>query len=212
MRSNISDLLTSAGSLETVADAADVRAPARALNAATLYREYGPTVERWALRLGGPSCDGEDAVQEVFTIVHKQLPKFRGDSKVSTWLFGITENVVNHQRRRKQRLAGIRRLLGSNASDAAAQLGRTQGQPLESLERREANARVYAALDRVKEPYRSALILFEIEELSGQEIAELKGVQIATVWVWLHRARAKFLVALGGKDGDVRPVAEERRS
>ena len=40
--------------------------------------------------------------------------------------------------------------------------------------------------------HREVLVLFEIEELSGEEIAELTGAKIATVWVWLHRARAEF--------------------
>jgi RNA polymerase sigma-70 factor, ECF subfamily len=196
MRSNISELATSVGTEEAFPAAE----PMHASSASTLYRQYGPTVERWALRLGGPGFEAEDAVQEVFTIVHEKLPRFRGDSKLTTWLYGITENVVYHQRRRKQRLAGIRRLLSGSGADATGHLGRPHLPPLESIERREANARVYAALDRLREPYRSALILFELEELSGQEIAELKGVPLATVWVWLHRARAKFLAQLGDED------------
>jgi RNA polymerase sigma-70 factor, ECF subfamily len=52
--------------------------------------------------------------------------------------------------------------------------------------------RVYAVLDRMGERHRTVFILFEIEEFSGQEIADLKGVKVGTVWVWLHRARAEF--------------------
>jgi RNA polymerase sigma factor (sigma-70 family) len=51
---------------------------------------------------------------------------------------------------------------------------------------------IYQALDRMSERNRTLMILFEFEELSGQEIAELKGARVETVWVWLHRARAEF--------------------
>jgi RNA polymerase sigma-70 factor (ECF subfamily) len=54
----------------------------------------------------------------------------------------------------------------------------------------------------LNENQRAAFILFEIEELSGQEIAELKGVSVSTVWVWLHRARARFLARLAKLEGE----------
>jgi RNA polymerase sigma-70 factor (ECF subfamily) len=59
-------------------------------------------------------------------------------------------------------------------------------------ERRQELDLIYKALDRMRERDRTLIILFELEELSGLEIAELKGVKVATVWVWLHRARAEF--------------------
>jgi RNA polymerase sigma-70 factor (ECF subfamily) len=60
------------------------------------------------------------------------------------------------------------------------------------MERREAAAEVYSALDRLAEKYRSVVILFEIEGLSGEEIASLTGINLATVWVHLHRGRQKL--------------------
>jgi RNA polymerase sigma-70 factor, ECF subfamily len=164
-----------------------VRALASPLQLSEIYAAYGDTVARWVLRLGGPGFEAADAVQEVFAVVAQRLGSFRGDSLLATWLYGITENVVRRQRQKDR----VRRwfLGGENAAEPVA----TGPQPLEILERRQAIALVYRALDRLREPYRSAFILFELEELSGQEIAELKGSPIATVWVWLHRARAQFL-------------------
>jgi RNA polymerase sigma-70 factor (ECF subfamily) len=74
--------------------------------------------------------------------------------------------------------------------------------PLETLQRRRAAELTYAALEALNENHRSAFILFEIEELSGQQIAELKGVSVSTVWVWLHRARARFLERLAKLEGE----------
>jgi len=153
-----------------------------------IYREHGATVARWVVRLGGPRFDAEDAVQEVFAIVAERISEFRGDAKLRTWLYGITENVVSEQRRR----ARVRRWFSARATEAGEHVEASSPLAFEALERLQATRLLYAALDRMREPYRSALILFELEEMSGEEISELKRVKIATVWVWLHRARAQL--------------------
>jgi len=68
--------------------------------------------------------------------------------------------------------------------------------PIEELERQQARAAVYRVLDRLGEKYRSLLILFELEGLSGEDIAALTGIKISTVWVRLRRARLSFLAEL----------------
>jgi DNA-directed RNA polymerase specialized sigma24 family protein len=65
--------------------------------------------------------------------------------------------------------------------------------PVDELERRQSTETVYRILDRMPDKYRTALILFELEELSGEDISALTGLKLATVWVHLHRARARFL-------------------
>jgi RNA polymerase sigma-70 factor (ECF subfamily) len=66
------------------------------------------------------------------------------------------------------------------------------------LERRQL---VYRVLDRLAEKERVLLVMFEIEEMSGAEIAEKLGVKLGTVWVRLHRARAAFVRALEAEGG-----------
>jgi RNA polymerase sigma-70 factor (ECF subfamily) len=162
-----------------------------------IYRVHSAAVEQWAARLAGPVLDAEDIVQEVFLIAYQQLPKFRGDSSLATWLFGITERVIWH-RRRKERW---RRWLGASVEETA-RVPATGPCPLDVLQSKQSTELFYRALEGVGERYRAALVLFELDDLSGQEIAELKGVRVETVWVWLHRARAqllKRLVELEGK-------------
>ena len=60
---------------------------------------------------------------------------------------------------------------------------------------------MYRILDRLGEKYRRALVLFELEELSGEEIAALTGLKLATVWVHLHRGRALFLAEMNREVG-----------
>jgi RNA polymerase sigma-70 factor (ECF subfamily) len=76
--------------------------------------------------------------------------------------------------------------------DYAAELQAHGPSALDELERREAAAEVYSALDRLAEKYRTVVILFEIEGLSGEEIAALTGTSVATVWVHLYRGRQRL--------------------
>jgi RNA polymerase sigma-70 factor, ECF subfamily len=153
-----------------------------------VYRLHAQDIGRWAHRLGGPTVDVEDVVQEVFLAVHRKLSGFRGESSLSTWLYRITENVIRH-RRRKDRW---RKWLGGSAEEVAGEEPAPGPSPIEGIEQRQSSAKVYRVLDSMKEKYRNVLILFELEELSGEQIAVLTGAKTATVWVWLHRARADF--------------------
>ena len=171
-----------------------VTPPAEALapDVASLYRMYAAKVGRWAARLGGPSIEVEDVVQEVFLVAKRRLVSFRSDGggSVTTWLFRATDRIVKATRR-KQRL---RRLFGVAPDVDAAGAGVAAGPiPGDDLERRQAMARAYRVLDRLPERHRRVLILFELEGLSTQEIATLIGARAGTVRVWLYRARAAFL-------------------
>jgi RNA polymerase sigma-70 factor (ECF subfamily) len=145
-------------------------------------------LERWAARMGGPLVDPEDVAQEVMMVAHARLPEFRHEAQLSTWLFKTTQNIAANHRRRER----TRRWLRGMPLDYAADLQTRVPSVLEEMERREAAAEVYSALDKLAEKYRSVLILFEMEGLSGEEIASLTGTSLATVWVHLHRGRQKF--------------------
>ena len=165
-------------------DASDSEVQAPDLDA--VYRLHVDRVARWVARLVGPSAAVDDLVQDVFVRVQHLLPSFRGDAKLTTWLYRITENVVRNHRRKER----LRRLLGVPVPERAS------AAPLEALERREASCLVYRILDRLRERDRNLIILFELEQLSGEEIAELTGTTVGAVWVGLHRARARFVKQL----------------
>jgi RNA polymerase sigma-70 factor (ECF subfamily) len=179
------------------ADESDA-APASARDLETVYKQYAPQVAAWAARLGGPGADVEDILHEVFLVVQRRLPEFRGDAKLSTWLFQITVRVV-HGYRRKQR---IRRWIGLD--DALEEIAEDTPSPIQAIEARQSAARLYRALDAMNERYRTVLILFELEELSGEEIACIMNAKLGTVWVWLHRARQQFVRVLNTTDDAAR--------
>ena len=171
--------------------ASSVAAPASEGVPASLeeaYREWADTAARWAQRLGGADVDSDDVVQEVFLVVSQQLGRFRGDARFSTWLFEITRKITaNHRRRHRWRFWGSRA-----ADDMDGQPSGGQA-PDAELERRQTIAGFYQALDKLPEKYRTLLVLYEIEGLSTQEIAELRQLNLSTVRVQVGRARAMFM-------------------
>jgi RNA polymerase sigma-70 factor (ECF subfamily) len=172
-----------------------------ALDLDTLYRAHAATVARWAAHLGGPSVDVDDCVHEIFLVARRQLARFRGDAKVTTWLYRITERVVNDWRRKERGRDWLRRVRRKDVEQA---LTPAQPTPVEELERRQASETVYRILDRLADKYRNVLVLFELEGLSGEEIAALTGLKLATVWVHLHRARSHFLNEMNSDAGGSR--------
>jgi RNA polymerase sigma-70 factor (ECF subfamily) len=154
-----------------------------------VYREFSPVVARWAARLGGPEVSVEDTVQDIFLVVSRRLSTFRGDAKLSTWLFGITLRTIGNWRRRRRWSKWFVRLTKQIENTAPA-LGLT---PVENVERREGIARSYRILDAMPEKLRTTLLLFEAEGLPTHEIAKLLDVELATVRVRLHRGRREFL-------------------
>jgi RNA polymerase sigma-70 factor (ECF subfamily) len=152
------------------------------------YRDHAQTAARWARQLGGAEIDVEDVVQEVFLVVSRRLSSFRGDARFSSWLFEITRKIVaNHRRRQRWRFwrAGHEQSLADAASPGL--------DPAAALERRQTVALFYRALDRLPDKYRTVLVLYEIEGLSTQEIADLRAQNLSTVKVQLARARERFL-------------------
>jgi len=128
-------------------------------------------------------------VHEVFAIACRRLSGFRGESSLSTWLFGITDKVVRH-RRRKERWW---RWLSGSASQTAGQLAAAGPDPLRVVEQDQTARDVYRVLDRLPDGDRRILILFELEELAAYEVAALLGIKAANARVRRHRARARFL-------------------
>jgi RNA polymerase sigma-70 factor (ECF subfamily) len=153
---------------------------------AQAFREHGQDVARWARHLGGADLDVEDVVQEVFMVVDKRLAGFRPEARFTSWLFEITrKTVANHRRRHKRRFW--------QSDDVLNKLPASVGDPLAEIERAQSVERFYTALDRLPEKYRTMIVLYELEGLSAQEIAELRDLKIGTLRVHLSRAREQLV-------------------
>jgi RNA polymerase sigma-70 factor (ECF subfamily) len=174
-------------STQPVAVAADALAGVAAppLDFAEVYARWFGEVARWVRALGGPRADHDDLVQDVFVIVRRKLGGFDGGN-LAGWLYRITARTVRDHRR----AAWFRRLLRRRDDPGLDALAATGPGPAESLERREAQRALWRLLERVGEKQRGVFVLFEIEGYSGEEIAALLGIPVATVWTRLHKARA----------------------
>ena len=150
--------------IQPVAEPPPVQAP----TFEAVARIHTPQIARWAQRLGGPRVDVEEAVQDVLLIVARRLGEFRGDAKLTTWLFRITARVAaNHRRAGSRRRAWgrlTRRIEETAPIDAP--------EPGADLEAQEARAQFYRALDTLPERYRQVLVLFELEELGESRAVE----------------------------------------
>jgi RNA polymerase sigma-70 factor (ECF subfamily) len=172
--------------------------PVRAATFDDIYRAHVRTVARWAERMGGPRVDADEVVQEVFLTVSRRYDEFRGDAKLTTWLFRITRRVVaNHRRAARRRRLWAR--LTNRISEVAAWGGPA---PSDALEGRQAGDRLQRALDALPERHRIVLVLFELEEMSTDEIARFIDRPPATIRVWLHRARARFTALWEAQEDD----------
>jgi RNA polymerase sigma-70 factor (ECF subfamily) len=148
-----------------------------------LHREYQPVAMAFLVRLGLTRQEAEDACQDVFIQVFRYLSRFEGRAEFKTWFYRLCWSRAERTRRRARLWSTVSRLWGTTQR-TEAQLSLSEG---------EAERRVAAALSQMKPEYRGAFVLYELEGLSGKEIAEVLGCPVATVWRRLHYARAQFV-------------------
>jgi RNA polymerase sigma-70 factor, ECF subfamily len=157
-----------------------------------IYAEFFPLVWRNLRRLGVPGDVLDDAVQDVFLVVHRRRAEFLGESTLSTWMFGIVLRVAKDYRRAaKRHAARITRFAEE------CETSRPRGLcPAEVAESREANLLVHRALRELDDEERAVFVLVELEQLSLRETAEAMKLSISTCQRRLRQAHADFEAAL----------------
>ena len=164
-----------------------------------VYSSSFNDVARWVRALGGLAPDVEDLTQEVFLVVRRKLHAFDGRN-LRGWLYRIAQRTVRDYRRR----AWFRRvLLGGGSTPHAYETAVSDSDPSDIFERKEAEGLLHGLLAQMSEVRRTTFILFEVEGYSGEEIAEMQGIPLNTVWTRLHHARKEFfrLIAESGRVG-----------
>ena len=158
-----------------------------------LVRAHSSLVYRVSLRMLGSDA-AEDASQEVWVRVWRNIRGFRGESAFSTWLYRITMNTCLSMRQRESRREG-REYSGDEMPYLPEPPGGEADPEAEALsaERRQ---EIEAALAHVRAEHRAALVLRHMEGLSYAQIAEVLQVPDGTAKGWVSRGRAAMLVAL----------------
>jgi RNA polymerase sigma-70 factor, ECF subfamily len=149
-----------------------------------LYDLHYAKVARLVHALGILDGEADDLCQEVFLIVYRHLRTFRGEARLGTWIHRLaTREAFRHARRRRVR----RTLLQVLATTARPMLPRDWAE-------NEAARRQYLnqLLARLPPERRLALVMFEVEGRSVEEIAEASSCAVNTVWTRIHRARTQL--------------------
>lgn len=155
-----------------------------------------------ALRMLGDASDAEDATQDIFVEVHRSLPRFRGDSRLDTWVHRIAVNVCL-QRRRRHTIPTVA-LMEQDLGPAA------YGDPFREAARGELRDVVASAVRRLPEGQQEVVLLHGMQGLSYSEVARALDCPVGTVKSRLSSAFKKLRESLEGYVGaDAIPMGSE---
>ena len=144
-----------------------------------------------AYRMLGSRAEAEEAAQEVFLRAHRAIADFRGDAKLSTWLYAIASRLCMN------RLASGERRLLREGEETLARIPSGHASPADELERSERDAALHRAIAELSDERRMVVVLRDLEGLSYEEIAATLGIKIGTVRSRIHRGRALLRRTLG---------------
>jgi RNA polymerase sigma-70 factor (ECF subfamily) len=148
-----------------------------------LVRRYQHRVFGVAVRMLGNAAEAEDAAQEVFLRVYRAVAEFRGEARLSTWLYAITSRVC------LTRLGTGERQLVREGEETLTRLANGEATPGAALERSELAAALHRAIAELPEERRIVVVLRDLEGLAYEEIAGALDLPLGTVRSRLHRAR-----------------------
>lgn len=165
-------------------------APARSpgLSTAEVFSENASMAWRALRALGVAEADVDDVCQEVFITVHRRLPTFDGRSAVRTWVYGICVRVAADYRKRVR----SRRELGADEPPEVVVAPRQE----DAVSIRQARAELHRILDGLDDDKRAVFVLYEIEELTMNEVASALGCPLQTAYSRLHAARREVAAAV----------------
>ena len=167
---------------------------------AWLISKYHQPIYSLVARMIPNPDDAADLTQEIFIKIFRGIGKFHGDASLRTWIYRIALHEASNQRRwwsrHSQREITIEAEVATSADGQGMYLKDTladgRDTPFDSALQREVTARVEAELREVAEPYRSVVILRDIEGFSYEEIAEILATSLGTVKSRLMRGRAQL--------------------
>lgn len=170
---------------------------------ASLIAQYSRPVYSLIARSLRDPADAADVTQDVFIKVFRNIHAFQGDASLRTWIYRIALHEASNQRRwwsRHKRQELTLDETQENAEGETFSLGdilpTADASPFDNMARAQVRTRVEAALQRIPEVYRTAVVLREIEGFTYEEIAEILETNVGTVKSRLMRGRAALREAL----------------
>jgi RNA polymerase sigma-70 factor, ECF subfamily len=160
-----------------------------------IYEDHYPRIVRYLRRIVG-EADAEDVAQEVFVKAHQALDGFRGESKLSTWIYRIATNTAMDRLR-----SSASKIMSSSSSlpeetDTATEVEKAADDTAPRLDtmliRKDMNDCIRGIVDSLPENYRTVLVLSDLEGFTNAEICEVLDLPLDTVKIRLHRGRKRL--------------------
>jgi RNA polymerase sigma-70 factor (ECF subfamily) len=168
----------------------------------SVFSEFQKPVYNYVLRMVKDRSLAEELTQDIFVKTHKSLSEFRGDSKVSTWIFRIATNTCldhfrskPHKKDEKTDLLSPEDLLKSTLPDG----DRKPPTAEEELINIEMSSCVHGYINDLPEEYRAVILLHDLQGFTNAEIARITGTTLDNVKIRLHRARRKMKEVFSSK-------------
>ncbi len=159
------------------------------LDVSDMYRCHGTFITRCIERLSGRGAHVEDLLQETFVTAYQKRRIFDPErANPRTWLYGIAANMCRTHQRGLRRFVTFAARWSAEPESAAS---RSQ-QPDAELDRRQRAHLVGQLLQKLSFKQREVFVLYELEDLDGESIAQMLDIPLGTVWTRLHHARRSF--------------------
>ncbi|MBE0646476.1 MAG: sigma-70 family RNA polymerase sigma factor [Bacteroidales bacterium] len=166
-----------------------------------LIEKYKNLVWHLVLRMVDQTEDAEDLCQEIFLRVFRDIGKFRGEAKLSTWIGAIAYNMsVTYLRKKGKNIMvpvdDYLPVTSGKLSDETAD---------EALDKSSMKKIIHRVIDSLPVQYRTVITLFYLEELSYKEIEEITGMPDGTIKSYLNRGRQAIREGILQMVPDMRP-------
>ncbi|MFH1415590.1 MAG: sigma-70 family RNA polymerase sigma factor [Elusimicrobiota bacterium] len=166
-----------------------------------IVKRYEGKVYNLAYRINQNREDASDILQDTFIQVYKKISTFRGDSKLSTWIYRIATNAALMKKRKdsKNQSYSIETPILTGSGDELKRQLKADWSVnlLDELENRELHDRLDIAIEQLHIDYRIPLILRDINGLSNEEVSQILDISITAVKSRVHRARLFLRESLG---------------
>jgi len=167
----------------------------------TLLARHQRQLFRFGLRMCGNEDEAREVLQETLLAAFRGLPDFRGDAKLSTWLYQIARSFCLKSRRRG---SGEPTTTVPIDEPEASRMPSTDATPDAKAHAREMGELLHAAILSLPENHREVIVLRDVEGLTADEAAEILGIEEGALKSRLHRARMELrqrLLAVMGEEG-----------
>ena len=162
-----------------------------------LLAEYQDRVYNQAYRMLGNQEDAEEATQDVFLLIHRGQEEFRGESKLSTWVYRITSNVcIDRLRKKRLPTTSLDREFEPDGDTLADVLPGDCPDPETIYEDENMKEAIRAEVRNLPPKWAMAVSMYHFDDLSYDEIAEAMEIPKATVATYILRGRQRLAVRL----------------